>query len=396
MKNPWDIPFRYIVLAFLVVGAIAILWYIREVFQPLLTAGLIAYFLSPVVNFIVRRGRLRRKVASNLVYFLVLAFMFALPFTVLPVLFDEIQGIVADFYRALDDVQLVLSEPRQIGSIRVYLGGLIPAIRTNFSAGIVPRPEDAIRVIEFTSRNFLWLLVVLVTAYYLMTDWDRLKNWLIRLAPEAEQPDLYRLYREVRNVWTAYLGGQVRLIIILAALYSAAWMIIGLPGAIVIGVLAGLLNLLPEVGPASAAILAIIVAWLEGSQYIPIPNIWFAALTLGVYLLLNTFKTVWIQPRVLGQSVLLHEGVVFVAIITAIILQGVLGVLIVVPLLASLVVVGRYLRRRLLGMTSFDEGEPVVRPDNQLDLVDQDTAVLPVVPPPIPSPSLPHSDNSNP
>ena len=84
----------------------------------------------------------------------------------------------------------------------------------------------------------------------------------------------------------------------------------------------------------------------------------FALLTGGVYVLLNNFKTIYLQPRILGKSVLLHEGVVFVAIIAAIVLQGVLGVLIVVPLLASALVVGRYLRRRLLGLSPFPEDMP--------------------------------------
>jgi predicted PurR-regulated permease PerM len=358
MKNPWDIPFRYIVLIFLVGLVIAVLWYIRDVFKPLIAAGLLAYFLSPAVTFLVVRTRMRRKVAANVVYFVVLSILIVLPFTILPSLFDELQGIVADFNNALNSLQVVLSEPRHIGNVTVYLGGIIPALRPNFNASIVPKPEDALRVIQFTSRNFLWLLVVLVTAYYLMTDWERVRNGFIQLAPEDEQSDLNHLYREIRKVWSGYLGGQIRLIVILAILYSIAWAVIGLPGAIAIGALAGLLNLLPEVGPASAAFLATIVALIEGSLYFSIPNIWFAALTLGLYLLLNTFKTVWLQPRILGHSVLLHEGVVFVAIITAIMLQGVLGVLIVVPLLATIVVIVRYLRRRVLGLSPFEDEEP--------------------------------------
>lgn len=363
MKNPWDIPFRYIVLIFLLFLVIAAVWYIREVFQPLVTAGLLAYFLSPAVNFLVTRLRLRRKIASNLVYFVVLAVLIALPFTILPALLKEIQGIMVDFNSALDNLQTLLAEPQQIGNLRVYLGGLIPAIRANLSTEIVPKPEDALRIIQFTSRNFLWLLVILVTAYYLMTDWERLRNWLIQLAPENEQSDLLRLYREIRKVWAGYLGGQIRLIVILSILYSLAWAVIGLPGAVVIGMLAGVLNLLPEVGPAGAAVIATLVALLEGSNYLGISNVWFAILTLGLYLLLNTFKTVWLQPRILGHSVLLHEGIVFVAIITAIMLQGVLGVLVVVPLLATLVVVGRYLRRRVLGLTPFEEDEPASSSD---------------------------------
>jgi predicted PurR-regulated permease PerM len=166
-----------------------------------------------------------------------------------------------------------------------------------------------------------------------------------------------QLYNEIRNVWSSYLGGQIRLIVILAIIYSATWSVIGLPGALALGILAGLLNLIPEVGPAGAAILATTVALLEGSNFLPMSNIFFALLTLGVYLLVNTFKTVWLQPRILGHSVFLHEGLVFVAIVTAIILLGVLGVLIVVPLMATLVVLGRYLRRRLLGLNPFEKDD---------------------------------------
>jgi predicted PurR-regulated permease PerM len=208
--------------------------------------------------------------------------------------------------------------------------------------------------------------VILVTAYYLMTDWERLRKNMFSLAPRDEQSDLNRLYSDIRAVWLGYLRGQIRLMFILAVLYSTVWVAIGLPGALALGVLAGLLNLLPEIGPFTVAALATIIALIEGPIYIPVSNIWFAFITLGVYLLLNNFKTIWLQPRILGHSVFLHEGVVFVAIIAAIVLQGVLGVLIIVPLLASFVVLGRYIRRRLLGLPPFDDEEPpplVPQPD---------------------------------
>jgi len=210
------------------------------------------------------------------------------------------------------------------------------------------------------------MLVVLVTAYYLMTDWGKLRKTIINLAPHDERSDLEHLYRDIRAVWMGYLRGQIRLMFVLSIMYSIAWFAIGLPGALALGVLAGLLNLLPEVGPFAVAVLATVIAFIEGSTYIPVSNFWFAVITLGVYLILNNFKTIWLQPRILGHSVFLHEGVVFVAIIAAIVLQGVLGVLIIVPLLATFVVLGRYIRRRLLGMSPFDDKEPaplVPQPD---------------------------------
>lgn len=363
MKKTWDPTFRYIVLTILFIFAVLALWVVRDALQPLLTAALAAYFLSPAVLFLTRELKMRRKVAANVVYFSVLVFLVAIPFTVLPVMLSELQGIVKDLNVALDSVQLALQGPLQVGNVRVDLSGLLLPLRQNLSSVFVPKPEQALQILQGVSRNFLWTLVILVTTYYLMTDWDRLRSAAIRIAPLDEQSDLHRLYREIRKVWMGYLGGQIRLILILAAIYSVAWTLIGLPGAIIIGILAGLLNLLPEVGPAAAAGLATIVALLEGSTYLPVTNLWFAAITLGVYLLLNNIKTIWLQPRILGHSVLLHEGVVFVAIVTAIMLQGVLGVLVVVPLLATLGVIGRYLRQRLLGQPAFVEEDPASAPD---------------------------------
>jgi len=359
MRTQWDTPIRYFVLIFLLILFIAVLWYVREIFQPLIAAGLIAYFLSPAINFIVVRFRFRRKTSANLVYFLSLAVFIGLLVSAVPLLFAELQSMTNDLTIALNGLETALQKPMVIGGLPFQFGTLIPAMRQTISGMAIPNPQDALHIIQVTSRNFLWLLVILVTAYYLMTDWDQLRTNMINLAPRGEQDDLNRLYREVRAVWMGYLRGQIRLIFILAILYSIVWFVIGLPGALALGVLAGLLNLLPEIGPFAVALLATIIAFIEGSTYIPVSNFWFAIITLGLYLLLNNFKTIWLQPRILGQSVFLHEGVVFVAIIAAIVLQGVLGVLIIVPLLATFVVLGRYIRRRLLGMPPFGDEEPV-------------------------------------
>ena len=359
MRTQWDMPFRYVIMIFLLIVTVLVLWYIREIFQPLLTAGLIAYFLSPAVNVAMLRLRLRRKAAANLVYFLSLTIFVTVLVTAVPILFEELQSVSADITRGLSDLELSLQEAVVIGGIPFRFETLIPALRESLTGMIIPGPESALRILEVTSKNFLWLIVILVTTYYLMTDWDKVRSTVIQLAPKNEQADLDQLYRRIRQVWMGYLRGQIRLMFILAVMYSAAWLVIGLPGAFALGVLAGLLNLLPEIGPFVIAVLATIVAYLEGSNFIPVSNFWFAVITLGVYLILNNLKTIWLQPRILGQSVFLHDSVVLVAIIAAIVLQGVLGVLLVVPLLATIVVVGRYVRRRLLGLHPFgDEEQP--------------------------------------
>jgi len=357
MQRIWPAPFRYIVLAVLLVLLAALIWYVRSLLRPLLAAGVIAYVLSPAAGFLMGRFQISRRFAATIVYVLTLAVLVLLIGTLAPVVLDQIQSIRTDLQSALAELQNLLAVPFQFGAFRLDLRLLAPALAVLLNRGsIVPQPSQALRFLEMTSRGVVWTVVVMVVVYYLMTEWDDLRRWIIGLAPPSEQSDLWRLYLQIRQVWVQYLRGQLRLILILGVLYSIGWEIIGLPGALALGFLAGLLNLIPELGPAAIGFLATLIAYLEGSHVLPwMPNIGFAALTLGVYLLINTFKSVWLQPRILGRSVLLHEGLVFVAIVGALVLNGILGVLVVVPLLASAIIVGKYLRRRLLGLPPFDE-----------------------------------------
>lgn len=359
LNKPPDHFLRNIILVIVLIVLGIILWYIRDIIQPLITAGLIAYLLSPVVNQVTRWTKLKRKPAANIVFFVVLAVLVTLLVTVIPAALDEARRLIQAINTSLDDYQKTLSQPFDVNGIPVYLGGFIPALRVTISETIViPRPEQAWQILRTTSRGFLWFLIIVVTTYNLMTEWDKLRDWLIGLAPEQYHKDVWRLYVEVKNIWLGYLGGQVRLMFILAIIYALAWTVIGLPGAIFIGALAGFLNLVPEVGPGATALIAILVALLQGSNFLPITNGWFALLTGGVYLVLNNFKSIYLQPRILAKSVFLPEGVVFVALIAAIMLQGLLGVLIVVPVLASGMIIGRYLRRKFLGLPAFDGPSP--------------------------------------
>jgi predicted PurR-regulated permease PerM len=357
MQRIWPAPFRYVVLAVLLVLLGALLWYIRSLLQPLLAAGMIAYVLSPAAGFLMKRFRISRRFAASIVYVITVVAILLLIGTLLPVILEQIQSVRTDLRAALAELQTLLVVPLQFGAFRLDLRLLVPALAVLLDRGsIVAQPSQALRFLEMTSRGVAWTVVVMVVVYYLMTEWDDLRRWIIGLAPPSEQSDLWRLYLKIREVWIQYLRGQFRLILILGILYSVGWEIIGLPGALALGFLAGLLNLIPELGPAAIGFLATLVAYLEGSNVLPwIPNIGFAALTLGVYLLINGLKSVWLQPRILGRSVLMHEGLVFIAIVGALILNGILGVLVVVPVLASAIIVGKYLRRRLLGLPPFEE-----------------------------------------
>jgi predicted PurR-regulated permease PerM len=153
----------------------------------------------------------------------------------------------------------------------------------------------------------------------------------------------------------AYLRGQIVLMVIVGVVFTIAWLILGIPGALVLGVIAGLFTLVPDVGPFLAMVLAAGVALLEGSTWIPLSNTWVTGIVLVVYLVLINLKNFFLRPYIMGRSVHMNEALVFIAIIIATILKGILGALLVVPVLASVVVIAGYVQRRVLGLAPFED-----------------------------------------
>jgi len=97
------------------------------------------------------------------------------------------------------------------------------------------------------------------------------------------------------------------------------------------------------------------VALLEGSTWIPLSNFWVAGIVIIVYLVLINMKNFFLRPYIMGRSVHMNEALVFIAIMIATILKGIIGALLVVPVLASVVVIGDYVRRRVAGLPPFED-----------------------------------------
>jgi predicted PurR-regulated permease PerM len=367
MNERWSLPTRYFVITLLVILILLFLFYIRDLLRPIIIAGFIAYLISPIVVFVAQKTRWSRKVSGNVVYFITLALIFGLISSFIPMLINQTNAIGEAFTMVNTQIQPYLQTPIVWGPFKLSLDIVVPTIQGFITQAATPVLEDALHLVERTSRNAVYILLVFVVTYYFMTDWADIREWLLHLAPENSRHDTRRLYWSIRSVWMNYLRGQIVLMLIVGIVFTIIYLLIGLPGAILIGALIGLLTLIPEVGPFIGTVVAVIVALLEGSTYLPISNILFALLVAAIYGVLIAIKNVWLRPFVMGRSVKMHEGLVFVAILGAVIYEGVLGALIIVPVIASIGVLGRYIRSRMLGLPPFpEEKDETQRSDDSL------------------------------
>lgn len=364
-SKPWSRSTRYFVAVLLLGSLLWLLMAARPLLNPLAISALLAYVLNPAVEFVNTRTKLQRAWVVALVFaaaLTVIALGVALAAPIVP---GQIQSLSNNMQAITLEVERLLLRPVVVLGFTIPLNQLLdslPELTLN-----VTRPDIILSIISATTTNLAWISIVVVTTYYLLQDWPRLREWLLNIAPQGYRGDAQRLYASIRDVWERYRGGQLRLMLIVGLLTGLSAAVIGLPGALVFGIFAGLLDVVLSVGPAIVMIVAAVVAYFSGSTWLSLPNLGFALLTLGVFGAIQVIENIWLRPRIMGNTLRLHPAVVFVAVIGALALGGVLLALIIVPLIGSAFVILRYLYSRVFCIDPWDD-----------DLVDETpTAVSP-------------------
>jgi predicted PurR-regulated permease PerM len=367
-ETQWSLPFRYL-FGILFFGAlIAFLFYAHDAVRNLSIAAFVAYLINPAVVYLSTQTKMSRKAAVNVVYFSALVLLVGVPATLAPIFYDEVQIVIQDLLDLSNQLREALSNPIHVAGLTFHLEEWGQSLFQVQNAFLTPVPEETLQLLETTSVGILWFLVILVSVHLFLSQWPNMRTGLISFAPPQFRPELQELYNRVRRVWMAYLRGQIVLMVIVGVVFTVVWTIMGIPGALVLGVIAGLFTLVPDVGPFLAVMIAAGVALLEGSTWIPLSNFWVAGILIAVYLVLINLKNFFLRPYIMGRSVHMNEALVFIIIVVATILEGILGALLVVPVVASAVLIASYIQRRVLGLPPFEDdgSQQFVMPQDKL------------------------------
>ncbi|HAV77876.1 MAG TPA: hypothetical protein DCX53_11055 [Anaerolineae bacterium] len=353
----WSLTFRYTIALIGFFAIVAFVFYAADAIRNLIVAAFVAYLINPAVVYLSDRTKMTRTASVNIVYFSAVILLVGTPASLAPIFYDEFRIVIEDLLDLSRQIAAALATPIQIGSLTFHLEEWALSLTQIQSAFLAPLPEEALALLETTSVGVLWFLIILVSVYIFLAHWPEMRDTLIDSVPAPYQGEVTELYNRVKRVWMAYLRGQIVLMLIVGVVFTVAWIILGIPGALVLGVLAGLFTLVPDVGPFLAMVLAAGVALLEGSTWIPLSNFWVTGIVITVYLVLINAKNFFLRPIIMGRSVHMNESLVFIVILIATILEGILGALLVVPVLASVVVISAYIQRKVLGLSPFrDDG----------------------------------------
>jgi predicted PurR-regulated permease PerM len=200
-------------------------------------------------------------------------------------------------------------------------------------------------------------LVIFFMSLYLTKDAPQIRSYVQGLFPPSYQPEFGELLRRISRIWQSFFRGQIVLCLIIGVTTWLSLELAGMPGALILGAVAGALEIIPNLGPTLAMIPAVIVALIQGSDVLGplgIDKMSFALITVGIYFLIQQLENNIVVPRVIGDSVNLHPIVVIGGVVIGFSVGGLLGAFLAAPVIASLRVVGGYIHAKLLDYPPFE------------------------------------------
>ncbi|GMQ77977.1 MAG: AI-2E family transporter [Anaerolineae bacterium] len=353
-SKPWSTTTRLIVIVMVIALTILLIYEIRSLMPALIIASLIAYILNLFVRYLGKRTQLSRGWSVHLVYFIFILLIIAAPGTLVPLGVSQAKTFADEWLMIREEIDELASEPIDFVGITIPIDQLWEDV-TSVSTDIDFTYGSAISVIETTSLGLIKIVIIIVVSYYLLKDWKQLRQWLINILPESGRGDAERLISDIDVLWRAYMQGTLALMLIMAVIFTIIGLAVGLEGAVAVGIFSGIVSMIPEIGPFIAGALAVVVAYIGGSTYLPLSNFWFAVLVAVIFAIVAQIKSIWLRPQVMGRFLRMNTGLVFFAILAGALLQGILGALIVLPILATARVLGRYVRAKLLNINPWPE-----------------------------------------
>jgi predicted PurR-regulated permease PerM len=327
-------------IAFLVAILGLIVWYFRVVLPPLLLAGAIVFILNPVVTFLQHRG-LPRALGTAISYVGFLAIVVGIGFLVAPIVTDQWSDMKERIPEIREDVidrwnELAEDFPiPTIDEVGEELG--------NSGGSLQDQAEVALTIGELLLRFILIAVLTPIIAFYLLVDLPHLRRVAESLIPARAKPEVLVVASRLNRAIGGFFRGQLVVALIVGTLVSIGLAIIDLPFWLIIGMIAGLFNMIPLIGPYIGGIPGVIVALTTG-------DLTTAILVVAIMVAAQQIDNHFITPYVMQRAVKLHPVLVILALLAGGTLFGFFGLLLAVPTMAAVkILVSHLWRTHVLG-----------------------------------------------
>lgn len=345
-----------------VVGFFVLVYLLQPVLTPFVVGVALAYLGDPLVDRL--EGWRLNRTAGVLVVFAVFGTVIVLSLLVLvPILIREVVELVRDI------PEFILWLQKTTSPVLMKYFGVDPfdirleELREKLTENWKETGSFATKVLsEVTSSGFklmTWaanIVLIPVVAFYLMRDWDKLVAAIADLVPRKMYVTTAKLAKECDEVLSAFLRGQLLIMLLLGCIYAAGLYFVGLDLALLIGLLAGLASIVPYLGFAVGIIVASLAAIFQYQDFI---HLVYVAIVFSVG---QALEGMVLTPLLVGDRIGLHPVAVIFAVLAGGQLFGFVGVLLALPLAAVTMVFVRYAHDRYQISDLYDGG---ARPEDK-------------------------------
>lgn len=316
---------------------LVLLWLLGNVILPFIVGGAIAYFLDPLADRLERAG-LSRVAATLVISVAALLLVLLLVLAVVPMLIQQLTELVNTAPEMFRRLQAFLLErfPQladETSTMRQTLDDVGRAIQAKGGELVNTLIGSAMGVIS----AILFIVVVPVVAFYMLLDWDRAVARLDEVLPRDHAPMIRQLGREIDAVLAAFVRGQISVCLVLGTFYAISLMAAGLNYGLIVGAIAGAITFIPYVGAIIGGALAIGLALFQfWGDWVAI------GVVAGIFAVGQFLEGNIVTPKLVGNSVGLHPVWLLFALSAFGTLFGFVGMLVAVPVAASMGVLARF------------------------------------------------------
>jgi len=337
----WQVAFWLAALAVIVL----LLWLLSEILLPFVAGAVIAYLLTPVTDRLERLGVNRLAAALSIITLVVMAIVVVI-LLVAPILGGQLTSFIDNIPGYVTRLQSLLSDPsrpwlqkilgasfsadKSIGDLVTQgVGWLTAFLKSLWSGG------------RALVSLFSLVVVTPVVAFYLIYDWHCMIRTADSWIPVQQRETVRQLARDVDAAIAGFVRGQTAVCLILGSFYAVALTLSGLNFGLLIGLISGVITFIPYVGSMTGLILAVGVAVAQFW-----PNYSSILMVLGIFLIGQFLEGNLLAPKLVGESVGLHPVWLIFALLAFGYLFGFVGLLVAVPLAATIGVLVRFALQR--------------------------------------------------
>jgi len=338
------------ILASLAIGG-WLIYLLAPVITPFAISAVLAYLGDPMVDRLEKvplwRWKVGRALAVGIVFILILSLLTTVLLIIIPMLVEQIQLLIRRWPEWIDWVTAT-ALPWVAAKTGFELAGYEPAKYADLlEANWQEIKSAALKVMDVISRGGMAVATLLtniilipVVTFYLLRDWDLLVKGIQDLIPRSMEAGISRTAAEVDDVLGAFFRGQLMVMLALGVIYTLGLSLIGIELAVLIGMGAGLLSVVPYLG----SIVGVLVA--AGAAIFQFQDWFHLLMVLLVFGVGQTAEGMYLTPKLVGDRIGLHPVAVIFAVLAGGQLFGFLGVLLAMPVAAVLNVLVRQVHEK--------------------------------------------------